>query len=104
MVKKLIGHCDCPECSNKLAEVKPTKNGKAYRWCPECLAQYFPKSDAASDALIAKCHTLAKQEQEQEQEAQEQKQVEKPAAVAAPVPAKKKSSAGVFDNLLGAVA
>lgn len=54
MARKVIGVCACPECGSE-AEVKLTKAGLAYRWCPECHAQYFPRSAESSDRLIATC-------------------------------------------------
>lgn len=68
MAKKLLGLCTCPECHFDGAEVKETKAALAYRWCPECLAQYFPRQKAASDRLISKCHTVPEAEESQEPE------------------------------------
>lgn len=53
-----LGKCPCPECGG-LAVVNrkpPGEDGKpklAYRWCRECKAQYFPKSQAAEAKLLA---------------------------------------------------
>lgn len=68
MAKKLLGLCTCPECHFDGAEVKTTKANLAYRWCPECLAQYFPRQKAASDRLISQCHTVPEAEESQEPE------------------------------------
>ena len=68
MAKKLLGLCTCPECHFDGAEVKTTKANLAYRWCPECLAQYFPRQKAASDRLISQCHTVPEEEASQEPE------------------------------------
>lgn len=54
MAREILGHCPCPECGGA-AEVKPQKNGLAYRWCLDCHAQYFPRTVEASDRLKAKC-------------------------------------------------
>jgi len=50
--KNLIGAVTCPECGFDGAVVKTQKNGMAYRFCPECNAQYFTRTKAASDRLI----------------------------------------------------
>ena len=81
MAKKLLGLCTCPECHFDDAEVKTTKANLAYRWCPECLAQYFPRQKAASDRLISQCHTVPEAEASSEPE-------KAPDAVSAPAPAK----------------
>lgn len=52
MVKEVIGACACPECGGA-AEIKRAKSGLAYRWCLDCHAQYFPRSQDASDRLVA---------------------------------------------------
>jgi len=52
-MKRFFGLCTCPECGSDQAEVKETKAGLAYRWCPDCRAQYFPKKAPASDRLIS---------------------------------------------------
>lgn len=52
MARDVIGLCDCPECGAD-AEIKETKSGLAYRWCPSCFAQYFPKKYPQSDRLKA---------------------------------------------------
>lgn len=54
MARDVLAVCDCPECGQSGAEVKRTKAGLLYRWCPECLAQYFPRNQAASDRLGAR--------------------------------------------------
>ena len=53
---EILGHMACPECGGE-AEVKSQKNGMAYRWCPDCKAQYFTRNAEASDRLLAKCGT-----------------------------------------------
>ncbi|MEQ1488855.1 MAG: hypothetical protein ABL920_10200 [Methylotenera sp.] len=45
--------CTCPECLFKDAEVKKAKNGTAYRFCPDCTAQYFTNKKPKSDRLYA---------------------------------------------------
>lgn len=54
MARDVLARCECPECGSTGAEVKRTKARLLYRWCPECLAQYFPKSQAASDRLAVR--------------------------------------------------
>lgn len=54
MAREVLATCDCPECGQSGAEVKRTKAGLLYRWCPECLAQYFPRNQSASDRLAVK--------------------------------------------------
>ena len=50
--KSPIGHIACPECDHSDAEVKLDKNGKPYRYCPECNAQFFPRSPEAQQRLM----------------------------------------------------
>lgn len=77
MAKDLIGLTTCPECGCERAEIKETKAKLAYRWCPECYAQYFPKKYPQSDRLkeTARAGTasgkFAVQEPEPEPEATE---------------------------------
>ena len=57
MASKLLGRAPCPECDFPHAHVKintekPT--AKAYRHCPECGAQYFPRNAGQADTLMAK--------------------------------------------------
>ena len=60
MASKLIGRVKCGECGFDGAHVKiktdpaEGKTPLAYRHCPECGAQYFPRSQAQADALVAK--------------------------------------------------
>jgi ssDNA-binding Zn-finger/Zn-ribbon topoisomerase 1 len=57
MASKLLGRCDCPECDFKSAHVKintDKETAKAYRHCPECGAQYFPRNQAQADSLLSK--------------------------------------------------
>ena len=54
MASELLGRCVCPECNFQSAhiKIKTDKEGaKAYRHCPECGAQYFPRS-IAQDAQL----------------------------------------------------
>ena len=62
--REVLGLVKCPECDFDGAEVKLQKNGKAYRYCPECDAQYFARTDAASDRLLAKAGAKKAQEPE----------------------------------------
>lgn len=54
MGREVLGTMVCPECGQPHAQVKAQKNGKPYRYCPECDAQYFARSDLAAAALLAK--------------------------------------------------
>lgn len=45
--------CKCPECGFPDAEIKRAKNNTAYRFCPDCSAQYFTQSKEKSDRLFA---------------------------------------------------
>lgn len=51
MQKEPIGKMKCPECGHPDALVKEDKNGMAYRWCPDCYAQYFTR-DAERDKRL----------------------------------------------------
>ena len=102
--KNLVGLCTCPECGFDESEVKKTKAGLAYRWCPECNAQYFPRCESTSGRLVNKCHTLAEPVREPEQEPEPQAVAKTPAMAPAPVtepkPAPKAAKPGPFDFLL----
>jgi predicted nucleic acid-binding Zn-ribbon protein len=56
MASRLIGRTDCPECGHGAAHVKVAEGeGKRpYRYCPECGAQYFPRSDRQARDLEAR--------------------------------------------------
>ncbi len=57
MASKMLGRAPCPECSFAHAHVKintDKETAKAYRHCPECGAQYFPRNQRQADALTAK--------------------------------------------------
>jgi len=54
MAKKLLGHTTCPECGFADAEVGEDKSGHPYRYCPDCNAQYFPRSDTTRVANLKK--------------------------------------------------
>lgn len=60
MASKLIGRVKCTECDFEHAHVKiktDPPEGKvalAYRHCPECGAQFFPRSKAQADRLTTK--------------------------------------------------
>lgn len=51
MGKEIFGSVMCPECGMDGAQVKRQKNGLYYRYCPDCDAQYFPRTSAASERL-----------------------------------------------------
>ena len=57
-IKEPVGTMICPECGLDGAHVKQAKSGLLYRWCPDCNAQYFPRTPEASDRLKAKMHPL----------------------------------------------
>lgn len=56
MASTLLGRTCCPECDFNAAHVKISdrENAKAYRHCPDCGAQYFPKNQKQADTLLAK--------------------------------------------------
>jgi Zn-finger nucleic acid-binding protein len=54
MGREVLGVVTCPECGLEGAQVKRQKNGLAYRFCPDCAAQYFPRDEVASNRLLAK--------------------------------------------------
>lgn len=57
MASKMLGRCACPECAFQSAHVKITENkesARAYRYCPECGAQYFPRSNRQEKDLLDK--------------------------------------------------
>lgn len=57
MASKMLGRCACPECGFQSAHVKITEGketAKAYRYCPECGAQYFPRSNRQEKDLLDK--------------------------------------------------
>jgi len=49
--REVLGVMDCPECGMSGAEIKAQKSGLLYRWCPDCNAQYFPRTVEASARL-----------------------------------------------------
>lgn len=52
--REVLGTVACPECEHDGAEVKQQKNGLPYRYCPDCDAQYFPRTTVAGRRLWAK--------------------------------------------------
>jgi len=57
MASQMLGRCACPECGFKSAHVKKTEakeTARAYRYCPECGAQYFPRSNRQEKDLLDK--------------------------------------------------
>lgn len=56
MASKMLGRAACPECGFPHAHVKISdkETSKAYRYCPECGSQYYARSQAQHDALVAK--------------------------------------------------
>jgi hypothetical protein len=51
---KPIGLMACPECGFEDAEIKLTKGGLSYRYCPDCNAQYFARTAETDARLRAK--------------------------------------------------
>lgn len=57
MASQMLGRCVCPECGFASAHVKKTvgkETAKAYRYCPECGAQYFTRSNRQENDLLSK--------------------------------------------------
>jgi ssDNA-binding Zn-finger/Zn-ribbon topoisomerase 1 len=60
MASSIIGRTACPECEFEAAHVKlktdpaPGKEALPYRYCPQCGAQYHPRSKAAAASLLKK--------------------------------------------------
>jgi predicted RNA-binding Zn-ribbon protein involved in translation (DUF1610 family) len=56
MASTLLGRAECPECGFHAAHVKISdkEGAKAYRHCPECGAQYFPRNKQQADNLLSK--------------------------------------------------
>lgn len=94
MGRDVLGTMRCPECGHDAAQVKEQKNGKPYRYCPECDAQYFARSDAAAAALLAKIGRAPKLADEQGAAP-----AAKPAAPAAPAAAPAAKRSGLSDAL-----
>lgn len=103
MAKEILGTCTCPECLMPGAEVKKTKAGMAYRWCPECNAQYFPRCEVTSARLLEKCGIKPEPVREREPEPDAAKPVMAPAPVQEPKPQpkpKRQPVANPFDVFL----
>ena len=97
MAKEVLGKCSCPECGMAEAEVKQTKAGLAYRWCPECNAQYFPRCAVTSARLLEKCGIKPAPVRELEPEPEAKKPSMAPATVPNP---KRQPVANPFDIFL----
>lgn len=55
MAREVLGTMICPECGFEDAEVKRQSNpALAYRWCPECNAQYFARNPETTARLLEK--------------------------------------------------
>ncbi len=39
-----LATCKCTECDFPEAEIKASKNGLLYRWCPDCNVQVFART------------------------------------------------------------
>lgn len=64
MASKMLGRCACPECGFNSAHVKITEakeTARAYRYCPECGAQYFPRSNRQEKDLLDKTRKEAQE-------------------------------------------
>lgn len=111
--REVLGHMDCPECGLSGAEVKPQKNGLAYRWCPECNAQYFPRTEEASARLLKKARAsvpvTGTEPERRSYEGQRKVYEESVSGTAAPVPEqvpeqpKKRGSGNVLLDLIQGV-
>lgn len=49
-----IGHMKCPDCDFPDAEIKLDKNGRAFRFCPDCNLQTFTRKPAEHNRMIAR--------------------------------------------------
>jgi len=50
--REVLGYMPCPECDFERAEIKRQKCGvKLYRYCPECNAQAFARTEAQEKAM-----------------------------------------------------
>jgi hypothetical protein len=49
-----IGLCNCAVCDFEAAEIKLSKNGFAYLWCPDCNTQVFTRTQQQHNHLLAK--------------------------------------------------
>lgn len=104
--REVLGTMDCPECGKSGAEVKEQKNGMAYRWCPECNAQYFtrtPETDARLRAKIGGAKPVTVSLQEPEAKTAPMPAPKPKAAAPAPMPApipKPKGTGNAFLDLI----
>lgn len=57
MASRMIGRANCPECGFSGAHVKESEKC-LYRWCPECSAQYYAKTQRQRADLMAKTRLL----------------------------------------------
>ena len=57
MASRMIGRATCPECGFHAAHVKETEKC-VHRYCPECNAQYFAKSERQRADLLKKTKLL----------------------------------------------
>lgn len=54
MASTTIGRVPCPECGESArVQKRDGENKRAYRWCRGCGAQYYPRSEAAEQRLLA---------------------------------------------------
>jgi predicted RNA-binding Zn-ribbon protein involved in translation (DUF1610 family) len=61
MASELIGRCTCPECGFHAAHIKkkPEDGKRPFRYCPECGAQYFTRSNTQAQNLLKQMRDAA---------------------------------------------
>lgn len=57
--KPLVGLADCPECGFPDAECREDRNGRLYRWCPDCGVQVFARTAEQDQRMRAKVRAVA---------------------------------------------
>lgn len=58
MASIMIGRAACPECGFESAHVKQSERC-IYRWCPECGAQHYARTERQRADLMAKTRQVA---------------------------------------------
>lgn len=84
-----LATCKCTECDFPDAEIKASKNGLLYRWCPDCNVQVFARTPQQERAMrrIVEAKGAAPAETPP---------APKPAPTPAPTPAPKPAKTGGF--------
>lgn len=61
MASEIIGRCTCPECGFHAAHIKlkPEEGKRPFRYCPECGAQYFTRSNTQAENLMKQARSAA---------------------------------------------